>query len=245
MKALLILLLLSSSLLFAKAIPTNSGPVIDQAGVFSRHEKQAISESLRQLKQSIGTEVQVLIVDSLDGDNIENYSIAVVDEWKIGSKQKDDGVLFLIAIKDRKMRIEVGDGLEGELTDLKASRIISQVTPYFKQGKYRDGIIVGTSLIAQTIGGELKAAPTVRRTRRKSGGMSIVSILFFIIFFALSSGRGGRGGRGGGILNALILGSMLSGGRSSSGFSSGGGSFGGGSFGGGGGFSGGGASGGW
>lgn len=239
MKIFTLLLLFIASHTYAINIPHNSGPVVDQSNIFSNSEKKALSRSLMKLKLQTGPEVQILIIDSLEGESIENYSISVMDKWKIGSKSADNGVLFLIALNDRKMRIEVGDGLEGTLTDLDSNRIIQRITPFFKQAKYRDGIVAGASLIAQKLGGELTAAPKSHR-RKKSGGMNIISIIFFILFFAFSSGRGGRGG--GGLMSALFIGSMLSGGgRSSYG---GGDSFGG-SFGGGGSFSGGGASGGW
>lgn len=241
MKYLSLFLFLIVSHTYALSIPHNSGPVVDQSNIFSRADKTALSRALMKLKLQTGPEVQILVINSLEGESIENYSISVMDKWKIGSKNTDNGVLFLVALNDRKMRIEVGDGLEGKLTDLDSNRIIQRITPFFKQAKYRDGVIAGASLIAQKLGGELTSAPKHGSDQRNSGGMNIVSILFIILIFAFSSGRGGRGG---GLMSALFIGSMLGGGGRSSYGGGGGDSFGG-SFGGGGSFSGGGASGSW
>ena len=237
-----LLLLFLSFTLIAREVPSIRGPVMDEVGVFSKRDVQIISNSLRELKKTHGAELQVYIIDSLEGESIDGYSIKVTDKWKLGDEKKDNGILFLIAIKDRKMRIEVGQGLEGDLTDAMSGRIISSVKPYFKDGDYRSGIVNGLALISKTIGGKLTNSPKVRKRKKRSGGFNIGSLIF--IFFIISSMFGRRRGRGGGLMTALLVGSVLGGGGRS--YGGGGGGFsGGGSFGGGGGFSGGGASGGW
>ena len=231
---LLFLLLLLSCNLFAKKVP-NLLPVVDQAGLLSRQLNKQLTEGLIEIKNKTGNEIAVLTVSSLEGESIGGYSIKVTDKWKLGTKNKDNGILFLISVSDRKMRIEVGQGLEGDLPDARAGQIIRSIQPYFKKGDYKSGIILGVSEIAKSIGVELNGAPRVRnrRTSQKNSGLFLLIIIIISFVF--------RGRGGGGLMTGLLLGSALSGGRSSSG-----GSFSGSSgFGSGGGFSGGGASGGW
>ena len=225
---------------FALEVPKLSSPVIDNAGVLSQTDQQEMARSLLLFKQQYGPQLQVLIIPQLDDETIESFSIKVVDKWKLGSAEKDDGVLLLIAIKDRRMRIEVGQGLEGDLPDALAGRIIQQgITPYFKKNQISTGIYVGLGLIAESLGGKLENMPAPRK-RQTNEGSGKGFLLFLIFFFVVPmlSGRRRRGGMGNALLAGLLLGS-LGGGRGGSG------GFGGGSFGGGGGFSGGGASGGW
>jgi uncharacterized protein len=232
-------ILIFSLSVWSKEVPRRALPVIDGAGVLSTRVVQGLSQSLYQLEKQTGNEISVLVVKSLENETIEGYALKVVDKWKLGKKGKDNGVLFLVSIKDKKMRIEVGQGLEGNLTDATSGRIIQSVRPYFKKGDYKSGIILGLSQIAKKTGGKLTGAPRVRNRRSRRGSSSLFYLFFILI--ALFSGRGRRGGRGGGLMTGMLLGSMMGGGRSS------GGGFGGagGGFGGGGGFSGGGASGGW
>ena len=232
----IIFLISISSLSFAKGIPALSSPVIDQAGFLSPQVKSVLRDSLFDLRKQTNAEVALLTVDSLEGESIEGYSIRVTDQWKLGSKKGDNGVLFLISKEDRLMRIEVGQGLEGKIPDITAGRIIKNTTQFFKRGDFQSGVIFGLSEIAKNLGGELRNAPRVMARKTDKGQGSLLFFLF--VFIALIFGR--RGG-GGGLLAGLLLGSTIGSSRSSYG----GGSFGGGSFGGGGGFSGGGASGGW
>ena len=158
-------------------------------------------------------------------------------------------MLLLIATQDRKVRIEVGQGLEGDLPDALAGKIIrAGIIPFFKEGQINTGVLTGLGMIAASIGGELENIPASQMQRKKRAGGANLGYLLFLAFFLFGPtmfgrrGRGRRGGIGSSLLSGLLLGSILSGGRG--GF--GGGGFGGGGFGGGGGgFSGGGASGGW
>ena len=227
-----------------KEIPRLTGPVIDQSGVLEKSLKIRLAASLQEFKRTNDVQIQLLIVDSLEDEYIENYSIKVVDKWKLGTKKKDKGILFLIAIKERKMRIEVGRGLEGSITDAMSGRILSMVKPYFKNKDYGTGIVLGLSAIASASGGELQSVSLSNRERRRSyrrseGGHGL---LFFILLFFLISlfGRGRRGGAGMGAWFLLgMLGGSMGRGRGFGGMGGGGWS------GGGGGFSGGGASGSW
>ncbi len=231
---------------FALAVPKLTGPVVDLAGVLSRSDQAKISTSLLQFKRKYGPQLQVLLIPKLEDETIESYSIKVVDKWKLGAKGKDDGVLLLVATQDHKVRIEVGRGLEGDLPDALAGRIIhSGIIPFFKQGQTSAGVLIGLSMIAESVGGKLEniPAPQMRRAKRSGGNLGFLLFLAFFMVGPALFGRGRRrGGAGSAILGGMLLGSLMGGGRGG-GFVGGG--FGGGFGGGGGGFSGGGASGGW
>jgi uncharacterized protein len=215
-------------------VPRLTGPVVDKASIMSRRYEQSLSAYIRKIYESTGNQLQVLTVPSLDGESIEGYSIRVVDKWKLGSDEKDNGVLFLVAVQDRRMRIEVGQGLEGDLTDLQAGRIIDGVKPYFRNREFDAGINFAIKNIANSIGADPSAAPHVKRRRKKVRWLDLIFLIIFLLLFLRRifyfRGFGGRSSWG-----------------SSRGWSSGGGFSGGGGgwSGGGGGFSGGGSSGSW
>lgn len=222
-------------------IPSLTQPVMDQAGFLSSRVQNDLDQALRRLNRLGVAQLAILTVPDLKGESIEGYSIRVVEKWKLGTEEKDNGVLFLISLKDRKMRIEVGQGLEGVLTDAKASRIIREnVSILFKNKQFEKGIVVGAFSIAETLIGFENAknlfGANIKKTHlRKSKRKNYLGTIVFFLFFILPL-FGSRGG----FLSYLFLGSML-GGRGRYG-----GGFGGGGFsGGGGGFSGGGASGSW
>lgn len=135
----------------ALTIPPLSGPVIDQVGVIDSQTRSELEALLRQLNERGTLQLQILVLKSLEGETIESASIQIVDQYKLGSAAKDNGVLFLIVPDERKMRIEVGQGLEGELTDIASKRIISDVVrPFFKAGRYSEGTRAGAlSIIAK------------------------------------------------------------------------------------------------
>ncbi len=219
-------------------VPPLTGPVVDQSGLLSRQAVASLTEILQQLNNQQKAQLQVLVVDSLDGTPIEQASIQVVDTWKLGSQKGDNGVLLFIAFKDKKIRIEVGQGLEGDLPDVVASRIIREViAPYFKQQKYSDGVIAGVFSIIKIIDPEFSAqnASSYKVKSTDSNGL-ILFVILFIIFSVLNSGVGRRVHRRSG---------PWGGGFGGGGFGGGGWGGGGGWSGGGGGFSGGGASGDW
>ena len=246
------------------AVPALTARVTDLTGTLSAEQKSTLEDRLQALEAQKGSQIAVLLVPTTQPETIEQYSIRVTDQWKIGRKKVDDGVLLLIAKDDRKLRIEVGYGLEGALPDVIAKRIIAEdISPHFRQGNYYGGIVAGIARIDAVIQGE--ALPALDQAGGSNGNnSSIESYLFFLIFFALISGsilrrilgtfpgalvNSGLIGLatmlfGGGILFAIIFGIIafffaLVKGGGGSGF--GGGGFGrGGGFGGGGGFSGGG-----
>lgn len=221
----------------ALEVPTLTGPVVDEAQFLSRDASAAISNALMKLEQTEGVQFQVLIIDKLVDETIEGYSIKVVDEWKLGKKGDDRAALLLISLDDRKLRIEVGRGLEGTLTDLTSNRIIDEMKPFLKKGDYDSAVALGLSLMARADGKTLDFNGVVKpRHQRKMSSTLVLFVLFGLIaffqfFFPQGRRRGGFGGGGG----------YYGGG----GFGGGGSSGGGGWSGGGGGFSGGGSSGSW
>ena len=241
-------------LLCAFDVPRLTGPVVDRAGMLSAAAEDQISAALTQLqRQPGGAQIAVLTVPDLGDETIEQASIQVVDAWQLGSEAGDDGILLMVAQDERRIRIEVGQGLEGNLPDAYARRIIDEaMRPLFRSGNVDQGILVGVYQIAQRVHPDLDVAPLFQASQRhdwqsshrtQRGGGSLIPILFLgLLLFA------GRG-LGGGLLGGMLLGSMVGRGYGRGGFGGGGfggGGFGGGGFsGGGGGFSGGGASGGW
>lgn len=135
-------------------VPYLSGRVVDEANVLSNETAQQLESILKAHEDSTTNQIVVLVIPSLNGEILEEYSLKVAETWAIGQKGTDNGVLLLIAIEDRKMRIEVGYGLEGDLTDALASRIIrNEIAPNFRQGDYDQGITAGVNGIINAISG--------------------------------------------------------------------------------------------
>src|SRR6476659_9893620 len=152
---LAVLVVLFSSLAAAKDIPPLTGRIVDQANLLTADQKQRIETKLAAFEKETGDQVAVLTVDSLDGEAIEDYANKVGRAWALGQKGKDNGVLLLVSKQDRKMRIEVGYGLEPVLTDLQTKVIQDEVIiPDFKRGDYGGGIEAGVDAILSTIQGK-------------------------------------------------------------------------------------------
>lgn len=156
------LLILCSSLhVFSqRAIPPLAGKrVHDEAKILSSQTVDQLEIQLKQFEDSTSNQIAILIINSLEGDVLEEYSIRVAhNEWKLGQSKNDNGVLLLIATDDRKMRIEVGYGLEGVLTDALTSRIIrNEMAPNFRRGDYDAGVLLAVNAIVRAIGGEYVA----------------------------------------------------------------------------------------
>lgn len=240
-------------------VPKLTSPVIDQADILSSDGRTRIESLIRRLHESGGSQLAVLTLSSLGGRSIEEVGIKVGDAWKLGTKEKDDGIILLIAPKERRMRIEVGQGKEGDLPDALAHRIITEVIgPQFRAGRFDDGVLLGVAAIIQKTdpqfdldaAGVSRTAVTVRGNKPPKAFTIFPFIIFFLIVmrilrglnagvrtpFNVSTGHRSRhyGGTHWG-----------SGGGSGWGGGSGGGYSGGGYSGGGGGFSGGGSSGSW
>lgn len=162
-------------------VPRYRGYVNDYADMISVGAEADIERELQSFDENDSTQLAILTIDSLEGDALEDFSIRTVQAWKIGQKGKDNGILFLAVKKDRKLRIEVGRGLEGVLTDLQAGRIIDQVvTPLFKVGKFDEGFQAGVGALIKTTRGEFTSGDRKgQRGRARNEHSSFFTYLFF------------------------------------------------------------------
>lgn len=236
--------------------PALTGRVVDEAGILDPATRQQLEQISAGLEQQTTDQLVVVTLANLRGREIEDYGYQLGRHWgigqsgKAGSKQpKDNGVLLIVAPNERRVRVEVGYGAEGRLTDALSSVIINQsILPRFRAGDFAGGILRGSQDIAQVLGGDAQPFQELADRRADEAHDSIGiggAILFFIIWFFIARlvSRGGGRGRGSSAAAALPF-ILMSGGHRGGGF--GGGGFGGGGFrGGGGSFGGGGASGGW
>jgi uncharacterized protein len=182
---LLFLLFISANLYSqdVQEIPKLWERVTDLTNTLSTSEKSRIESELANLEQTKGSQIAVLIVPTTEPEPIEDYAIRVAEEWKIGREGVDDGVILLIAKNDRKLRIEVGYGLEGAVTDAKSRQIIEEyITPAFKQGDFGGGISDGVLAIAQLIAGEELPEPTYTDS---SSGDGIDGWFIFVFIAAM------------------------------------------------------------
>jgi len=224
--------------------------VTDLAGVLSPEQKQALENKLVAIDDSSSNQIAVVILPTLEGNPIEEYATKLFRTWGIGNKKTNNGILLLIAIQDKKIRIEVGYGLEGAIPDITANSIIeNDIKPAFRQQAYYEGIDKATDDIAKAAVGEYKVKRERKTKGKGSNPLLFVFILFIIVAILGKKGGGGGSNIGGGgfsdFATGMLLSSLLNGGGGRSGGSDWGG--GGGGFGGFGGGSsgGGGASGGW
>jgi uncharacterized protein len=240
----------------SKLKPT--GYVNDFAHVLSPGAAGPIEAYCGEVERATGVQMAIVLVDSLDNDSIEDDSNKLFHEWGIGKKGTDEGLLLLLAIKDRKQRAEVGYGLEPLVTDAFAGGVLRSIRPILRQGDYGSALLAAAQQFGQHIadakGVALVGQPRNVRSVRQPGGFSFGTVIFgflmLMLFIRLIGGGGGGGGTG--FLTGMLLGNLLGGGRRGG---WGGGGFGGydGGGGGGGGFGGfgggdsggGGASGGW
>lgn len=165
------------------AVPALSGRVIDQTKTLTPEQLRALDQKLREIEARKGSQVAVLMVPTTKPEEIEQYAIRVADKWKLGRKKVDDGVILLIAKNDRAVRIEVGYGLEGALTDAMSKRIIDgAIIPRFKQQDFYGGILSGVDQIGRVIDGEILPAPVPARqlVADQEGTLSSLSVLFVI-----------------------------------------------------------------
>src|ERR1700688_1972067 len=170
----------------AEEIQFLSGRVVDEAGLLSAAARQRIDGELAELERESGDQVAVLVLQSLGGEPLEEYSVKVAQTWKLGQKGKDNGILLLISRDDRKLRIEVGYGLEGTLTDLRSNEIIDQVIrPRFQQGDFDGGVEQGVDAIVKVLHGQpLPSRPAAPA----AGAMPIGARIIFGLVFLLVVG---------------------------------------------------------
>lgn len=236
--------LLTFALAVAIDVPPLRGRVNDYAAVMSQDQLRSLESRLAQFEQETGHQVAVLTIPTLDGEDIEGFSIRVAENWKIGKKGFDNGVILVVAIKDRRIRLEVGYGLEGVLPDAIAKRITSEyIVPRFRSQDYGGGIVGGIDAVLKVIKKEPLPESARKKGRDQGSGsnsfamLAITLAVLGIMGFAATANRrrnnmwatrgrsppvfwGGGGFGGGGFSGG--------GGSDSGGFSGGGGSFGGG-----------------
>lgn len=256
-------LLVLPGLLFAGTpkLPSPAGPVTDLAGIIDNATRQRLLQVIRQVEERTSAEIAILTVPTTAPQSIQEYSVAVFDQWKIGKRGKDNGLLFLVAVRDRRMWITTGYGLEEILPDGKVGEIRDRaILPRFRAGRYAEGILRGTQSLAAIILGDTKGAfverqparPRPGTQRRPEAGEPVKFFLALLLFGLITAGilamvrqasrqarrRGYRGslGRSYGVTSTSFGGfGDWSSGSSGGGFSSGSfGGFGGGSTGGGG-----------
>ncbi len=234
----LLLVFLSNWAIAQKAIPELWGQRIhDDAHVLKQETIDALEQRLKVYEDSTSNQLAILTITSLEGEVLEEYSLRVAEAWKLGTKEKDNGVLLLIAVDDHKMRIEVGHGLEGVLTDAHSNRIIrNELTPNFRNGNYDAGITAAVDAMIKSIGGEYSSEDS-------GGSMSTTNILLLVgiilvcVFFigqafykefTSHSTGGSTSSKSGSSSRASSFSSSSRSSSSGSSFSGGGGSFGGG-----------------
>jgi uncharacterized protein len=205
----LLLLASQSSYSQKKVPPLDNKRVHDEANVLSSSTVEQLEVQLKQFEDSTSNQIAILIVNSLEGEIIEDYALRVAgwneqkqEGWKLGQANKDNGVLLLIAVDDHKMRIEVGYGLEGILTDALSNRIIrNEMAPNFRRGDYDAGVILAINAIIRGIGGEYVADESDINTRGgealtgKNKG-AIVLLIFGLLFLFTHSGLTAKGATG-------------------------------------------------
>jgi uncharacterized protein len=159
-----------------------AGYVNDFARVLSASEKTDLEANLTSFEKQTGDEISVVTVPTLEDETVESYAVKLFEEWGIGKKGKDNGALLLVAMNEKKLRIEVGYGLEPYLTDAQSSSIIRNIiSPAFKEGKFAEGIQDGVEAMKGALQGQEDAVPADTNSERDGGGMGvIIYILLFI-----------------------------------------------------------------
>jgi uncharacterized protein len=187
------------------AVPPLSGRVVDQTGTLSSGDIASLSSRLQEFENRKGSQIAVLIVPTTQPETIEQFSIRVAEAWKVGRKKVDDGAILVVAKNDRHLRIEVGYGLEGALTDVTSRRIIDEdITPRFRSGDFAGGISAGVDRMIRVIAGEPLPAPS--RSANFEQWNDFGPVFPFALFAALFAG---------GILRSMLgrlLGSVATGG---------------------------------
>jgi uncharacterized protein len=228
-----LLLACATVVLAALVFPPLTGRVVDTAQLIDAPTRAQLTQMLDAHEQTTGEQLVVVTLPNLQGTSIEDYGYQLGRAWGIGQKDKNNGALLIVARDDRKVRIEVGYGLEERLTDAQSSVIINQIiAPAFKAGNFSGGISQGTQAMLQVLGGDPLAEPepAADNPGDSDSGDITQTVLFFVLFLIivfLSTRWGGGGRSGGGFIGGGGFGASGSGGGGG-GFSGGGGSFGGG-----------------
>jgi len=205
-RALLLVFVLAWTGLIAAQVPVPSltGHVIDQTGTLTTEQKATLEQSLVEFEAKKGSQLAVLMIASTAPEEIEQFALRVAEKWKLGRKRVDDGAIVVVAKNDRSVRIEVGYGLEGALTDITSKRIISEtMLPRFKEQDYFGGVMAGVGQIIRVVDGEPLPAPS-GVSGESQGSLQQYVPMFFIVALAV-----------GGVLRRILgklLGSVVTGG---------------------------------
>ncbi|GAB6909079.1 hypothetical protein JCM12296A_49200 [Desulfosarcina cetonica] len=174
-------------------VPRLQGHVNDDAGMLTSTSRRQLEAVLSDFERQESTQIVVLTIPSLKGDALEDFSMRVAEAWKIGQKGTDNGAILLVVKNDRKIRIEVGYGLEGRLTDLVAGRIIRNViTPYFRAGQFDQGITQGVGAMIEAVKGEFSAPATPSASQKKSQKGTPIFAVLGLLFLVNALGRVSR-----------------------------------------------------
>jgi uncharacterized protein len=180
-------------LCMAVLLPALRGRVNDYGGMLPPEAERRLETLLKELEEKDSTQVVVLTVPSLDGDSLEDFSMRVAERWKIGRKGLDNGAILVIARDDRKVRIEVGYGLEGRLTDLTAGRIIrDRIVPEFRAGRFDQGVLNGVVAMTEVVRGEFQAPAQPPTGPAASGVEDLMPFVLVFIFLVFMLGRVSR-----------------------------------------------------
>jgi len=184
--------------------------VTDLTQTLSAEEQAALNQKLSQFSQQAGSQVAVLLLPSTQPEDIAQFGIRLADAWKVGREKEDDGVIIIVAKNDRKMRIEVGYGLEGAIPDAIAKRIIGeQIAPAFKQGQFYQGLNLATDSLIKLIQGEQLPAPSKHaRQAQADGWMSMLPILMFAAIIGGAIFKGMLGDFPGSLVTGGLLGGI-------------------------------------
>jgi uncharacterized protein len=188
------------------AVPALVGHVTDQTGTLTQEQKSTLEQTLTAFEARKGTQLAVLLVPTTAPEGIEQYAMRVAEQWKLGRKKVDDGVILVVAKEDRTVRIEVGYGLEGALSDIVSKRIISEtIVPPFKQGNFYAGIQAGTEQIIQVVDGEPLPAPRSNTGGGEQGLRQFVPFLFIVALGVGSVLRNVFGKVGGSLITGVVV----------------------------------------
>lgn len=168
---------------FALDVPSLSGRVVDHAQLLNESETAELTEYLETLEENTGIQIALLTIPSLEGDSLEAFSMRVAEAWKLGEAKQDNGAFLLVSFAEKKIRIEVGYGLESELTDMKSGLIIRKIiAPSFQRGKFGEGIVEGIKNMGAVASGN---AESVSRKLSDNDGTPLPVILFILLFYFL------------------------------------------------------------
>ena len=191
-------------------VPQLRSPVTDLTGTLTAEQAAALDQRLRSFEAQKGSQIALLIVPTTQPETIEQYAIRVAETWKIGRRGTDDGIVLVVAIQDRAVRIEVGYGLEGALPDVIANRITDQViVPRFREGDYYGGLSAAIDRIIAVLEGEPLPEPEQRRAPSGEGFGNLLPLLFMLVFVGSSILRRMFGAFGGAAVTAGVAGFIV------------------------------------